>query len=543
PVVTVTLALILALVLHRWWHRGGWLPIVGAGLLLGLSALARPNALALVPAVWLWALWVVRRHRLRGRLASVLLGLPLGVAAAIAPVTIRNWVVADDFVVITSNGGVNLYIGNNAMADGHTARIPILGELAPVQGWTCFDQPAIVRGVERLEGRPLAASQVSRFFARRAVDFAVAQPGTALALAAKKAALYWGPVEVANNRELEVVRETSSVLRWLPTFPWVLSLAVVGALMLWRDLRRPPRDHRFDFAVLFAGIVLIDFASHLPFFVAGRYRVPILPLLLLFGAYGVCCVIGLVRARRFRGAVQWSIVWIAALAVAHVRLVDYRPDRGQYHFQRGDAFRRNGDLESALAEFRQAIATAPLPDAMAHNNLGATLLRQGKLLEAIASCREAVRLDPNYLHARFNLALALANSGRDDLARTELEELLRRDDGNTSARIQLGAILLRLGLAAEALPHFEAAIRQVPRDCVARYLCAMALLDSGRTDDARSMLEGIVRTEPRFADARVVLAELAAQAGERDRALRLLEQALEVDPGHAGALQLRARLR
>ncbi len=543
PVLLVTLALSSALVWLRWWHRGGWLLSVGTGLLLGVSALARPNALVLVPVVWLWALWVVRGRRLPGRLRSTLLGMPLGVLVAIAPTTIRNYVVAGDFVLITSNGGVNLYIGNNERADGFTARIPILGDLAAVQGWTCFDQPAIVRGVERLEGRPLAASEVSRFFARRAFDFLVTKPGSALALAARKAALFWGPLEVANNRELELVRENSSVLRWLPTFPWVLSLAVIGAAMLLRDLRRTQRDHRFDFVVLFASIVLVDFASHLPFFVAGRYRVPILPWLWLCGAYGVSRVAGLLRARRWRSAAGWVTAWLLLLAGAHVRFVDYAPDRGQWHFQRGDALRMVGDLEHATAEFRLAIASARTPDPMPHNNLGAALLSQGRLAEAIVSLREAVRLDPAYVHARQNLALALANAGHDDLARPEFEEVLRRDPASTKARIQLGAILVRLGLAAEAVPHLEAAARAVPRDSAVRYLLAMALLDTSRGSDGRAILEGIQRGEPRFADARVVLAELAAQAGERDRAVRLLEEALAAEPGHEGALALRERLR
>ncbi|HEX5053138.1 MAG TPA: tetratricopeptide repeat protein, partial [Planctomycetota bacterium] len=542
PVLLVTLGLASALVWHRWWHRGSLLLGTAGGLLLGLSALARPNALALVPVVWLWALWVARRRPGQGRMRSVLLGLPLGVFAAIAPATIRNAVTAHDFVVLTSNGGVNLYIGNNEQADGHTARIPILGDLAPVQGWTCFDQPAIVRGVERLEGRPLAASEVSRFFARRALDFAAAHPGAVLALALKKTALFWGPVEVANNRELEVARQHSAVLRWLPTFPWVLSLAVIGTLMLWRDLRRAPRDHRSDLVVLLAAIVLVDFASHLPFFVAGRYRMPILPLLLLGAAYAVRTAFTLQRERRWRGLARWCAAWLVLLALAHVRLVDYEPDPGQWHFQRGDAFRMLGDLDRAIDEFRLAIASARTPDAVPHNNLGAALMQRGRLPEAILSLREAVRLDPAYVQAHFNLALALANAGQDELACAEFEQVLRRDPSSTPARIQLGAILVRLGRAAEALPHLEAAAHDAPRDTAVRYLHAIALLDVGRQRDARAILEGFERTEPRFADARVALAELAEQAGDRAGALRLVEQALAVEPGHAGAKALRERL-
>ena len=36
----------------------------------------------------------------------------------IAPVTLRNYIVGHDVVLMTSNGGLNLYIGNNENADG-----------------------------------------------------------------------------------------------------------------------------------------------------------------------------------------------------------------------------------------------------------------------------------------------------------------------------------------------------------------------------------------------------------------------------------------
>jgi len=543
PVLVITLLLGSGLLWLRWWHRGGWVASVGGGVLLGLSALARPNALVLVPVVWLWALWSLRRRHLPERMRPVLLGLPLGVLLAIAPATIRNYVVAGDFVLITSNGGVNLYIGNNAEADSYTARIPILHELAAVQGWTCFDQPAIVRGVERLEGRPLRASEVSDFFAARAFDFAMAEPGAVAALAAKKAVLFWGPLEVANNRELELVRETSLVLRWLPGFPFVLSLALLGALLLVFDLRRGPRDARFDLAVLLGGLVLAWFASHLPFFVAGRYRAPLVPLLWLFAAYGIGIVAGRLRAGRLGSGGAWVGAWLCLLVAAHVPLVDYRPDRGRFHFQRGDALRMNGDLAAAIAEFQLAVATARVTDPLPHNNLGAALLRDGKPAEAIANFRAALRIDPAYVSARCNLALALANTGQDELACAELEQVLRRDPHVTDARLQLGAILLRLGRAAEALPHLQAVLSQEPGRHDARHLGALALLDLGRIDEGRTMLEAIPRTAPRFADACVVLAELAVQHGERDRAVRLLEQALATAPGHAGAKALLERLR
>ncbi len=538
PPLLVVLLLAALLCWHRWWRRGGFGWAFAGGAVLGLLALGVPNALAVAPVVGAWGLWLVRRKAAPGRFRDVLLALPLGWALAIAPATLRNLAVAGEFVLVTSNGGVNLYIGNNAQADGCTARIPILAELAPLQGWTCFDQPAIVRGAARLAGRPLTAGETSRWFAGQAVAFVAAEPGTALALAARKAALFWGPAEVSNNREDAIVRTESAVLRWLPTFPWVLSFAVVGAAMVWRQRR----ERGGEFALLLAAIVLVFFATHLPFFVAGRYRVPLLPILWLFGAFGIAGLAARVRALGWRAAAPWLAGWLALLAASHVELTGYRPDRSMWHFQRGDAWRMLGDLDASIAEFRRAVAANPA-SALAHNNLGASLLRRGRFTEAQASLHEAVRLDPAYVDARANLALALAAKGDDAGAVAQLAVAVQRAPDRAPLRAQLGALLLRLGRSEAAVPHLEAAAGLVPDEPKPRYLLALAQLESGRAAAGQANLEALLRAAPRFVDAYVALADLFVQRGLPDRARELVDRALALEPDHVGAKELQSRLR
>ena len=50
-------------------------------------------------------------------------------------------------------------------------------------------------------------------------------------------------------------------------------------------------------------------------------------------------------------------------------------------------------------------------DAEAHNNLGTALEATGKLDEAIAEYREAIRLKPDYAEAHYNLGLTLQWKG------------------------------------------------------------------------------------------------------------------------------------
>lgn len=92
-----------------------------AGALLGFAALVRPIAV-LFPVCLIVALAASSYFQRRRRRASVVLGLPLICAAAmavvIAPVAIRNERVFGTFVGISNNGGINLWQGNNPYANG-----------------------------------------------------------------------------------------------------------------------------------------------------------------------------------------------------------------------------------------------------------------------------------------------------------------------------------------------------------------------------------------------------------------------------------------
>ena len=87
-----------------------------AGLLLGASALVRPNFLLVGLALGVVDL-VRREWRSAGAFA-------LGAALALVPVAVRNTTASGHFVPISSNGGVTLYHGNAPGARGTYLPIP-----------------------------------------------------------------------------------------------------------------------------------------------------------------------------------------------------------------------------------------------------------------------------------------------------------------------------------------------------------------------------------------------------------------------------------
>jgi len=91
-----------------------------AGLALGVFVTNRPNALAwaAVLVVLLAVAPFSRKSLLR---AAVLVA---GLLVALGPVAVRNRAVSGEWILVSSHGGLNFYIGNNADADGTYHAVP-----------------------------------------------------------------------------------------------------------------------------------------------------------------------------------------------------------------------------------------------------------------------------------------------------------------------------------------------------------------------------------------------------------------------------------
>jgi len=97
-----------------------------------------------------------------------------------------------------------------------------------------------------------------------------------------------------------------------------------------------------------------------------------------------------------------------------------------------------------------------LNDSNAHSNRGNTLHSQGKVDEAIAEYREALRIDPNHRDARYNFGIALYDQGTLDEAIAEYRENLRINPKDSIGHYNLGIALYDQGALDEAIVEYSA---------------------------------------------------------------------------------------
>lgn len=120
--------------------------------------------------------------------------------------------------------------------------------------------------------------------------------------------------------------------------------------------------------------------------------------------------------------------------------------------------------------------------ALAQGDLGKSLLDKGRVDDAIAHLREAVRIDPadalvhKETHAAYHnyLGIAYGMKGEMDLARQQFLEALRSDKDSTDAMCNLVKMALDAGNVGEALSYAREAYRIAPDNAKVRLVLQAA---------------------------------------------------------------------
>jgi tetratricopeptide (TPR) repeat protein len=200
------------------------------------------------------------------------------------------------------------------------------------------------------------------------------------------------------------------------------------------------------------------------------------------------------------------------------------------------------DLERATREeIALELAVAERPES--HLNLGTLYLRQGKVPEAEASLRTALRLDPRNIPARVNLADLYRGLGREADAERLLTEAIQIDPQAAEPQHALGLLLVRTNRRQPAMIWLKRAYDLQPQAARYGYVYAVALADAGRRPEAIRLLVKLQQRHPADGDILVALASLEERQGNVSRALRWAEKLLLVRPDDQAARALRDGLR
>ena len=424
-----------------------------------------------------------------------------GFLLVLTPFALRSLATGGGLSPFPANGGINLYIGNHADANGMYVSVPGVSDLPLEQVTTSIAEAS------RRSGRPLDARAASRFWASQARDFVRAAPRRALMLTLTKLAMFGRAEEIPLNIHYGFARQRLRLLQATLTFGLLLPLSVAGAaaLLASRERRRDP-----DVAFVLLAVPAYA-ASVVVFFVSDRYRIPVVPLLALLAGHGVWTLVDGFRRRPG----PWTAALLALAASAFV--VNYPfaaftyPEYAKDYYSLGQVLRQRGDVEGAAALYTRALELTPESKEV-WVELATTRYFAGRTFDAETALRRALVEDPAYAPARRNLALLYREQGLfDDARRVAVDDEQRAG----------------IDRAEQA---FRDRVPQLHTFAESQYEGGVRAYGEGRLGEARYAFKRALGTDPRLDSAAFALAMVAKDLRLKDEACAAATQAAGLQP-------------
>lgn len=415
--------------LARWHCMVTPARAVALGLATGVFSMVVATVLALVPLAGATALF----SRMPWSRRVVVLPLMLaGVLAGTSPCWLYNRYVAGEPVFLSAHSGLNLYVGNNPLANGYPRLPP---ELGATQAGMLRDSILVA---EKTVGRPLTHAEVSEFWADRARTWMKENRPAWAALSLRKFANFWNAFEYDDLSALTIFRE-NQILTPGTTFGLLALLGLPGLIWaLWRGNSA---------ARLAAAAVLAHMAVLLPVFITERYRLPAAPGLFVLAAFFAGGMADTVLRR------QWLLLTaaLALLVASGVFVFAPRDPALANHdlYNSGRAALAAGQLDLAENKLSRAAKLSP-DNAEIQFSLGNLRLEQGDRYAAKMLYRRTLELNPQHDRAWNNLAVLALEENHLDLALNFISQAISLFPEDAKSYYIKAKILEKLGRPNEA---------------------------------------------------------------------------------------------
>jgi 4-amino-4-deoxy-L-arabinose transferase-like glycosyltransferase len=479
-VIFLALALLLCLLRSEEGGRLRW--AAAAGFLMGLSLITRENTLLFLPVAAAWLFFRPKSPSKNPWLAPAL--FVLLAMLPVVPVTLGNYLNSGAFVPISSQGGMNFFIGNSADSE----------RLTGLQPGIAWDRMAKAPRAEL--GEDASPNAYNAWFFRRAFRDIAAAPGAWVRKLVKKAWLVFDAEEIEPNNDINLYRGESWLLRalifrlgplWFP-FGLVAPLFVLGAVT-----RKPSAG-----AWLVFGFIAAYATSLVLFHVRARYRLPIAPVMLPFAAAGALWVAIQWKVRNAKALAAGLLGLLAVAVLVNAPIADVAfAHRFPTHYMLGKSWLIAEQDVEAVQEFERALNA--LEDfADLRHDYGQSLVRLGREDEGLREMERAVALAPDCAFCRKDLGQLYRRKG--ERLQASARELLQKDPASAEgmANVRESWRLLR-----RAVEEYETAEELDPFDVTIVHDLAFLHAEAGDEAAFRQKLEEFIkraRNKPELAE-------------------------------------------
>jgi Flp pilus assembly protein TadD len=514
------------LILSLLWFLAapGWRRALLCGLILGASAITMSVILPFAIAALIYCFILLRQEKETISLQKmIVMGLcfVLGISIAVFPVTLHNWKKGNDFVLISSNAGINFYLGTGKDFEKKVA-------IRPGYEWKDLMREPLNAGYKK-------PGQQSTYYLKKALKLIFHDPLGYLLGTVKKIYIFANGNEVMRNQEIYPFRKHSSllsVLLWKKglAFPYGLlfPLAVMGAIF---SLTRKKKENY---------LLLLFSACHIAvivlFFVTARYKMNILPFLIILAVYGAITLFDLFRKKVFPKAAAYSGLLVVLLILCNWNVGTMPSDfNADAYFNLGVNYMEKG-LPEAKLMFEKAIEQDP-EFLDAYGNLGILRDMEGDHQGAVECFEKVLTRYPHDIEANSHLGIAYYQLGDLSKAREQFIKVLTLDKNNETAKYNLEIVdknirQQRAATLDRLMDKFQAQLRDDPENPILLSNLGMIYIMKKEYEKALTLLQKAIALDPRIPQAHNNLGIVLLELGRVAEARKEFETALKLKPNY-----------
>lgn len=476
----------------KYWFLGG--------ICLGLSSITRPNILLFIPFILFW-IYSLKELSKKERFKFSIY-FCLAVAVMIMPVTIRNYMVGKDLVLITSSGGMNFYGGNNPASQGVFVTSPEkfkclinLEELSTrgIQISSKMNEHQRDKAVASLLlGKKVKPSKTSIFWFKQGLKNIIKAPFWWFTLEIKKLILLFNSYEVQDGDIPFSQMQRDSALLRIPVFCYgaIFPLGIAGIILAFKERKK------FNLIYFF---ILSYIISMLIFHIASRYRLPLVPFLIIFGAYVLYYCYTQIREKRWELLLSPLIFFIILASIVNYDDTfgyDFELNRAfiPMHEQQYNFFMKNKEYLKATDSAERLTELNP-KEAKAFISLGWAYFNSGAIDKAIESYKRAIDLDPYLMIAYMDLALAYYGKGAINEAIDVYKHIEKMFFKDPFVYNILGHLFAENEQYKEAEQGFRKAVNLFPKEITFSFDLANLFLVTGQYEKASKGYEYILKSK------------------------------------------------
>lgn len=425
------------------------------GIIMGLSALARPTIILFIPILLIYIYFCWKKSLAISKILNYLILIVIAFLITISPATLHNIFFGKDFVPIASYGGINFQIGNGEFSDGLTAGMP--EKYLNIGQYNEYVEIYSEKESELLTGKKLTPSEQSKFWFNKTVEYMKSNPVKAMKLMLKKHILFWNARDIRNNKDIYFVSEYSQTLKYLL---YIFNFGIIGTLGLG-GIYLSLKEKRSD-SFLLIGFIITYWIGTSIYFVCGRFRLPVVPLMIIFSGF---CIIKIYENIINKSMKNWGLVICLLISAIFINYNWYNingyTDRPRDLWNVANCYKEKGDYQNAIEYYNQVTKLSP-NYLSAYTNLGEVYYATQNYNEAIVYFSKALEKNKNYIKAYNNIGACYEAMGDYKKAIENYKLCLNYQPEHYIARSNLADALFKQGDYKNAEEEYKKVLEIAP---------------------------------------------------------------------------------